>query len=299
MKNILFGAIIVMVITSCNNTQTQEKDTKDTDKLKVFVVNYPLYYFAERIGGESIELIYPIPNGVDPAYWVPDQSLADIQSCDLILANGADYAKWMAKVSLPASKIVNTSEADTSRYIRTEQGTTHSHGGSGEHVHADYAFTTWLDFSIAMDQAEAIKNALVKHRPTHAEVFTDNFEALKSELTNFDKSMVEIGANFQGQTLFASHPVYQYLAQAYGLDIISEHWEPGETPSDEQWTNFKSNLSEHPATVMLWEGKPSEEVTSSLLELGVTIVLFNPCGNKPAEGDFVSVMNDNINGLKP
>jgi zinc transport system substrate-binding protein len=299
MKNILFSVLVVMAIASCNNTQTKEKDAKETDKLKVFAVNYPLYYFAERIGGAHLDLIYPIPNDVDPAYWVPGQSLADIQSCDLILANGADYAKWMAKVSLPSSKVVNTSEADTSKYIRTEQGTTHSHGGSGEHVHADYAFTTWLDFNIAIDQAEAIKNALVKKRPEYADDYSANFEALKSELIDFDKAMIEIGANFQGQTLFASHPVYQYLAVAYGLNIISEHWEPGEMPSDEQWINFKSNLIEHPSNIMLWEGQPSEEVTSSLQELGVTSVLFNPCGNKPFEGDFLSVMHDNINRLKP
>ena len=256
MKNVLFVLVISMVFASCNNNQKKEQETQTNLKLKVFAVNYPLYYFAEHIGDEFIDLIYPIPNDVDPAYWVPNESLADIQSCDLILANGADYAKWMDKVSLPASKVINTSETYADEYIQLEQGTTHSHGGSGEHVHAGYAFTTWLNFDIALGQAEAIKNILSKKMPEHAEVFAANFEVLKSELTDFDKSMVNIGSTFQDQTVFASHPVYQYLGQAYGINIISEHWQPGEMPSAAQWTEFQHNLEHNPASIMLWGRNP-------------------------------------------
>ena len=128
-------------------------------------MNYPLLYFAERIGGEHVELIYPIPDDVDPAYWLPYQALEEIQQADLIMANGADYAKWMGKVSLPSSKVIYTSKAFADRYIKIEEGTTHSHGAEGEHVHYGYAFTTWLDFKLALSQAEVVKNALVNKRP--------------------------------------------------------------------------------------------------------------------------------------
>lgn len=298
MRTISFAILITVVYSSCANNQKKEKETTDTGKLKVFAVNYPLYYFAERIGNEYVDLVYPIQNDVDPAYWVPSTSLEDIQSCDLIFANGADYAKWMEKVSLPSSKVVNTSEAFTDSYIKIEEGITHSHGVSGGHVHYGYAFTTWLDFKIALGQAEAIKNSLAEKRPQYHDFFSANFEALKSDLIGFDKSMVQIGARFQDQTLFASHPVYQYLAQSYGVEIISEHWEPGEVPSREQWDDFKKNLEQHPSTIMLWEGEPSDKVTSSLFELGVKSIVYNPCGNTPSKGDFISVMKNNINGFK-
>jgi zinc transport system substrate-binding protein len=298
MRKILFVLLMMMVFSSCKNGQTREEETKDDAKLKVFVVNYPLYYFAERIGGEFIELIYPIPKDVDPAYWVPDESLADIQSCDLILANGADYAKWMGKVSLPSSRVVNTSAVFKDKYIEIEEGSTHSHGAAGEHVHNGYAFTTWLDFKIALGQAEAIKNALVKKSPLHQDVFSANFEELTSELVKLDEEMMLNGKKLETQTLYVSHPVYQYLAQAYNLEIISEHWEPNEMPSTEQWINFKKNLKEHPSSLMLWEADPSNEIKSSLHELGIKSVVFNPCGNTPSEIDFMSVMKSNIKSLK-
>jgi hypothetical protein len=80
-------------------------------KLTVYVVNYPLKYFAKRIGGEHIEVVFPAPADVDPAYWNPDvDTISAYQQADLIFLNGAGYAKWVDKVSLPRSKLVNTSK---------------------------------------------------------------------------------------------------------------------------------------------------------------------------------------------
>jgi len=43
-----------------------------TSKLTVYVVNYPLKYFAERIAGEHARVVFPVPGNVDPAFWMPD-----------------------------------------------------------------------------------------------------------------------------------------------------------------------------------------------------------------------------------
>ncbi|MEJ2085889.1 MAG: zinc ABC transporter substrate-binding protein, partial [Acidobacteriota bacterium] len=68
----------------------------DTAPLVLYTVNYPLQYFAQRIGGDLVEAAFPAPEGDDPAYWkpTPEQILA-YQNADLILLNGADYAKWL------------------------------------------------------------------------------------------------------------------------------------------------------------------------------------------------------------
>ena len=165
----------VFVLAFCENPQTNQQQRAKNEKLTVFAVNYPLAYFAKRIGGDHIDMFYPIPHDVDPAYWVPMASLAEIQSADLILINGANYAKWMEKVSLPASRMVNTSETFKDQYIKVQKGKTHSHSADGEHVHYGYAFTTWLDFKIALEQTEAIKEALIANDPEHKETYKKNF----------------------------------------------------------------------------------------------------------------------------
>ena len=289
--------LLSLIVSACENAKKKQKAENPDQKLKVFTVNYPLYYFAERIGGEYIDLIYPVPNDVDPAYWVPKR-LEEIQSVDLILANGAGYAKWMGKVSLPASKIVNTSKKSEDKYIKIEEGATHSHGNTGAHVHYGYAFTTWLDFKIATGQAEAIKEAFIKKLPKHKDDISKNFNELKFELNDLDRSMALIGDMLKEKTVFVSHPVYQYMGKAYNINIISEHWEPGEMPDDKQWHGFKQNLDHHPSNLMLWEGQLSDEIISSLMESGVQSTVFDPCANKPMEGDFMSVMNANIDSIR-
>ena len=41
------------------------------DKLTIYAVNYPLAFFAEQIGGEDVDVVLPVPPGVDPAFWEP------------------------------------------------------------------------------------------------------------------------------------------------------------------------------------------------------------------------------------
>jgi ABC-type Zn uptake system ZnuABC Zn-binding protein ZnuA len=42
------------------------------EPLDVYVVNYPLKYFSERIGDKHIQVTFPPPPNVDPAFWAPD-----------------------------------------------------------------------------------------------------------------------------------------------------------------------------------------------------------------------------------
>ena len=51
---------------------TARAGAKDADApLSVYVVNYPLQYFAERIGGPDVRVVFPAPADGDPAFWKP------------------------------------------------------------------------------------------------------------------------------------------------------------------------------------------------------------------------------------
>ena len=46
------------------------------------------------------------------------------------------------------------------------------------------------------------------------------------------------------------HPVYEYLAKAYRLDLRAMHWEPEELPPPDQWEALDALLKQHPSHVM-------------------------------------------------
>lgn len=297
MKRVIL-VLVVAVLFSCENKAPQKKEIKQ-EKLSVITVNYPLYYFANRIAGDLVNLKYIIPKNVDPAYWVPNENeLVEYQSADIIIINGANYAKWMEDVSLPSSRIINTSLGYEEKLIYLKNLSTHSHGPEGEHEHAGYAFTTWLDFKLAIQQAEAIKNILVNKLPSEKENLEVNFESLKKDLTGLDSEMTTVATSLNDHNLMGSHPVYHYLAKGYNFEIHSLHLDSNELLSKKQLHDLKHLLHKSKTNLMLWENSPLQEIESKLSEFKVNIAVFSPCSNAPENGDYLSVMNSNLKNLK-
>ena len=273
--------------------------SSDSEKLTIYVVNYPLKYLAERIAGEHATVVFPAPPDVDPAYWMPDaETILEYQRADLILLNGANYAKWVNKVTLPRFRMVNTSASFKRQYIETDTVVTHSHGPGGEHAHEEIAFTTWIDLSLAARQANAIAAALSRKKPQLREIFQQNYKLLERDLLALDRDLQMIVAKNQKQPLVVSHPVYEYFSSRYGLHIRSVHWEPDEVPTGEQIVELQKILKDHPAKWMIWEGEPNPASVEKLRAIGVNSLIFDPCGNVPEEGDFLSVMRQNVENLK-
>lgn len=266
----------------------------------VYTVNYPLEYFAQRIGGDAVEVVCPAPSGCDPAYWIPTTDLVlGYQSADVILLNGANYAGWLDRVSLPPSRLVNTSATRAAFYAAMGAGQAHTHGPGGKHEeHTGWAFTTWLDFDWARSQADAIIEALIVIAPDSENDFRSNFANLDRELAALDSLAAEIGRQAAGRPLLGSHPVYQYLARRYELNIKSVHWEPGEDPGPAGWRDLQHVRGDHSATIMLWEADPLPDTRTKLTEQGVVSVVLDPCAAPPSEGEFLSTMKGNLSRLK-
>lgn len=289
----LFGSLLFCVVGICIPLQVHAEDP-----LTVYTVNYPLQYFAQRIAGEHAQVIFPGPADEDPTFWMPDtETIQRYQQADLILLNGAGYAKWTKHVSLPRLRSVNTSAGFRGRLIREQGGIAHSHGPGADHSHAGIAFTTWLDFEQAAQQAEAIMQALVRKRPAYQAEFKRNYAVLEEELLALDAGIRSLVSN-AAQPLVASHPVYQYLARRYGLNLKAVMWEPETVPDEIQWQALSALLQEHPASWMIWEGQPAPVSVQRLRELGVGSLVYDPCANVPDRGDFMGVMQENINNMK-
>jgi zinc transport system substrate-binding protein len=256
-----------------------------------------LAYFAGRIGGDRLDVAFDLPANVDPAYWQPGpEVISAYQDADLILLNGAGYARWVALAALPGARLVDTSSALRDRLLRLEGGVTHNHGPQGEHSHGETAHTTWLDPSLALEQARAVRDALVAARPALEQEFDGRLEGLATDLLALAQRLEQIDAS--GTPLLASHPVYQYLAAGYDLELRSVHFEPDELPTDAAWDALIEMLTERPARWMLWEAEPLADTDRRLKDLGVVSVIYDPCATRPASGDWLSVMRGNVGRLE-
>jgi zinc transport system substrate-binding protein len=293
-------AALALALSGCEGERPEPSTPKaGPPPLSVYVVNEPLRSFADRIGGDVVEVSFPAPRDVDPASWSPTPDVvAAYQGADLVLLQGADYAAWVGRASLHSSRLVDTSAGFADRLLPRAERVQHVHGPEGEHAHGGAAVGSWLDPTLAAVQARAVADALARARPEHAAEFEQRFESLAAELGALDERLAGVTGAWGTRPLLFSHPVYPYFQRRYELDARSLTWEPDESPGEPEWQALERLLAEHPAGWMLWEAEPAAATARRLEELGVGSAVFDPCANIPETGDFLSVMNDNAARLE-
>ncbi|WP_333713130.1 metal ABC transporter substrate-binding protein [Yoonia sp.] len=267
------------------------------DRPRVVTVNYPLQYLAEALLGDAAEVDFPVPADVDPSFWRP--AIADIsaiQSADLIVLNGAAFATWVDRVTLPRSKVVNSTAAISDRFIVTES-ITHSHGAGDEHSHEGLASYTWLDPTLAIAQAEAIAAAITARGLAPQTDVADRLAALTSRLSALDAQASAGLAGLADVTMIATHPRYQYFARRYGLTIDALEWEAGATPTDAELADLQAMIAETGATVLIWEGEPDPAAFAATAALGLRNVVFPTLAHGIEDQSFADVMGAAIAAL--
>lgn len=273
--------------------------------LSVYTTFYPLTHFSQVIGGARVHVVNPLPETEDGAFWVPPRdTIKKYHAADLIVMNGSNYEQGFGKVSLPESKVVNTTGFLKGNEVIFDDPITHAHGAAGTHTHQGIDGHTWVDPRTAQKQAHAIYDALCEKRPTYAAEFKTNLAKLDAQFDELDRLVqATLVPAAQGKQIFASHPAYNYLARAYKLNIKSFHIDPNETPAKDELERIGKFIQDHPGTVILWEDTPKPENKKLVNEkFKLTSVVFSPCESLDKEDaksgrNFFDVMKRNIESL--
>jgi zinc transport system substrate-binding protein len=219
-----------------------------------------------------------------------------MQQSDLIVLNGAGYEPWLDRISLPRSKVLDTSSQLADQTIFTDS-VTHQHGPEGDHSHAASAFTWWLDPLLALEQARAIESALIMQLPTDKAAIQQRYASLAEDIQKLHQQWDLLSTSLHQEPILFSHPVYQYFERRYQLNGRSLHWEPDEDPSAREWSALEELLKSHPATIMVWEQAPLLTTRDRLDAMGVQIVVIDP-GAVASEADYLAVQRANIKALQ-
>lgn len=291
--------LAVLLCTHCTSERTEQRDQTNPElgnerSQVIYTTNYPLFYITRQLAPASITVRFPASETSDPSHWKPlADTIAAMQQADLIFTNGASFEKWLSMVSLPESKLVNTSAGFEDRLIYMKETTTHSHGAEGSHAHQGTAITCWMDLNLAIEQTKAIEQALVRLLPAEVALVQAQSAELQSVLADlhqqFDRAAEELS-----ESVVFSHPVYQYFQRAYGITGPSLHLEPDEPISEQQLDELMQLQLQSSFTVCIWEDTPLASSVTALEELGITSVVVNPMGTRPQQGDFLDGLKNNL-----
>ncbi len=299
--HILFPGFALLVMCCAENPEEKRIHGGAPGKPVIAAANYPLAYFAGRLADDFAIVLFDVPPDEDPAFWEPtDAQVRSIQEADLILLNGATYAKWATTRTLPYEETVITTGPFDDKLIRIEGSSRHTHRKDAEaHSHDGLAFTPWLDFTQASTQATEIALALGEKFPGRKETVMHRLESLQKDLADLDTTMAAASSKLQNAPVIVSHPVYQYWARAYDIVAPSLLWEPGLEISSDDMAALTGIQKKHPgAKYFIWEDTPLPQNIAKLKNAGLTSIVISPCGNRPETGDFLSIMRANISALE-
>ena len=306
MKNRIATLIAAsLILAACSSTQEtatpQETTEVATEKIQIVAGFYPLAYAAEGIAGDLAEVVSLAGPGVEPHD-------LELTPGDVAKINDADLVVYIPEFIPALDAVVKT--LDQSKVINATQGITlisgdsHSHEGeeahSEEEGHSDESATDphiWLNPSNMVLIGNSIAKAL--NALTSDSAIDENRSNFENALTTLASDYTAKLANCSIKALVVSHEAFGYIANAYGFEQVGiSGLSPEAEPSPARLAEVAKIAKAENATTIYYESLVDPKVAKTLAdELKITAEMLDPLESPPASGDYLSVMQQNLDTL--
>lgn len=316
MKKILLLSLVAIlaVFTTACGTNTKKKDA---NKLSIYTTVYSLQYFAERIGGDHVEVssIYP-PGSSEHSFEPTQQDMMKIADADLFFYIGLGLEGFVtnAKKTLANEQVTmveTTAKVDDKLYA-TSTATKDEHDATEEaedddddHDHGAIDPHVWLSPIISQELAASVKDNLIKKDPAHKADYTKNFNKLIIDLKQLDSDYKEMAQQAKTKTFFISHASFGYIAGTYGLQQTAiAGLNSQQEPSQKELTKIADQAKKDKVEYILFEQNVSSKLSEVIQkDVGAESLTVNNLSvltkeDLSAKKDYMSIMNDNIATFK-
>ncbi|MFB9720129.1 metal ABC transporter substrate-binding protein [Planobispora longispora] len=264
---------------------------------------YPLEWLAQRVGGSDITVTALTKPGVEPHdLELTPQAVAGLEETRLVLyIKGVQPAvdeaveQHAADRGFDVAPLVPTIQATEEEH---EEG--HEEGHEEEHGHeVSYDPHLWLDPSRFATVATELAERLAAADPAHAQGYKDRAAKTAAELTALDGELAAGLANCRSKALVTSHQAFAYLADRYKLHQVGISVDPDAEPSPARLAEVAEIAKREKVTTIFTETLVSPKVAEVLAqEVGAKTAVLDPIESKPATGDYLSAMRQNLTTLK-
>ena len=299
---LIAASLILAACSSTQETATSEVTTEvATEKIQIVAGFYPLAYAAEGVAGDLAEVVSLAGPGVEPHD-------LELTPGDVAKINDADLVVYIPEFIPALDAVVKT--LDQSKVINATQGITlisgdsHSHEGeeahSEEEGHSDESATDphiWLNPSNMVLIGKSIAKAL--SALTSDSAIDENRSSFENGLNALATDYTAKLANCSIKALVVSHEAFGYIANAYGFEQVGiSGLSPEAEPSPARLAEVAKIAKAENATTIYYESLVDPKVAKTLAdELKITAEMLDPLESPPASGDYLSVMQQNLDTL--
>lgn len=321
MKKSLFlisTALLLVLLAACGNDDSQ--NSTEDGKLKVYTTIYPIQYFAERIGGDQVEVESVLPPGSDAHNFEPTSNqMVDIAKSDAFLYSSDEletYAKTIADAvgdeDVKIAQLANginllpfEEEHDHSHEATEEEHDHEDEATEEEHDHGSIDPHYWLDPERAKQMAENMKNTLVELDPDNESTYEDNYTAVAEELDELDQKFQQAVEGKDNKKIIVSHAAYGYWEDRYGIEQIAiTGLSPTNEPSQQELEEIIHTAEDNKLNYVLFEQNISPKVATIVQdEIGADVLRIHNLETVTedeidAGEDYFSLMDKNIETLE-
>ena len=267
--------------------------------LKVMASFYPMYDFAQKIGGDKVIVTNMVPAGTEPHDWEPSTTdIAALEDADVFIYSGAGMEHWvddvLASLSNSDLDVVQASDGITLR-----QGYEDEDGDVGADPHV------WLDPENAKVEMKNIADVLCSADPDNADYYRQNYEQWALECDRLDAEFTEALADLPDKNIVVSHEAFGYLCDAYGLNQMGiEGIEADSEPDPARMAEIEDFVKANNVKVIFSEELVSPKVAQMIADAtGAQMQELNPLEGLTDEEiaagqDYFAVMRENLRTLQ-
>lgn len=327
MKRILIWSSLCLVLFLAACGKSEEKAQNTDEKVQIYTTVYPLQYFAERIGGESVHVSSIYPAGANEHTFEPTQKdMMTLADADLFFYIGLGLEGFVenAKKTLADEEVnmiatvdaISDEQLEEAAHEEEEATSTDSHDHEHEsessedhshegHDHGDIDPHVWMSPKISQSLALSIKDSLVEISPGQQETFEKNYDELVSDLQQLDADFEEMAHNAPNKTFFVSHSAFGYIANTYGLEQLAvAGLNSQDEPSQKELTKLIDLAEEKNIEYILFEQNVSSKLTEVIQkEIGAESLILHNLGVLSKEDiqnkeTYFTLMNKNLETLR-
>lgn len=308
--------LFTTVFVGCGTEASDEP--VDPNKLQVMASFYTMYDFAQKIGGEHVQVTCMVPSGTEPHDWEPStKDITRMEQSDVFIYNGAGMEHWVSDVlaGLSNKKLISMEASQGVSLLRSaEEEDGHDHetahadedeeDGHDAHEHGEYDPHVWLDPMNAKQEMQNICEAFSEADPEHRADYQANYEKWAKQLDELDKTYQTTLENLSERNIVVAHEAYGYLCRRYNLTQVSiEGMSPDSEPDPGRMADIIDFVRANNVRAIFFEelsGSRTAETVAA--ETGVKLLTLSPLEGlsdrqEETGGDYFSVMEENLQQL--
>lgn len=288
------GVIAVIVIGYSLVTEPVIRTTGRSGNAPLEVVAAENFWgsLVSQIGGTHVHVTSLVtdPNADPHEFSSSSATAREVATANYVVVNGAGYDGW-------ADKLVGASQSDT-RNVLTVSDLIHKKNGDNPHFWYNPVYVNQVTLKMVQD--------LIALDPANTSYYQAQYKALQSELTAYQDRITQIKQRFSGVKVAATEDIFDYLAGATGLDLVSpvaftQAVAEGNDPPSGSIVEFQKQLSSGAVKLLVFNQQTETPLTDSMKQLaadnhipivGITETI------QPINASFQDWMNSEIGALE-